>query len=258
MIDCHAHLEQDDYNKDRQKVVDGLKKKMKAVITCCADPKDWERTKEIVEKNKGFVFATMGVHPEFIKDIPIEDIRAFFDVIRKEAKAGNIVGIGEQGLDYHWVKEFIFRDKQKELFMKFIDLSKELDLPAIIHSRDATLECVVILEERGMKGRKVLLHLFGDHKLVPRIIANGWYVSVGPGIQRSKGIRKLVRDLPLSQIVLETDSPWFGEEGERGTPLNTFKAAEKIAEIKKISIEEVEKQTDKNAIAFYGLKLKSK
>jgi len=258
MIDSHCHLEQDDYNKDRQKVIDGLKKKMKAVVTCCADPKDWKRTKEIVEKNKGFVFATAGVHPEFIKDIPSEEIKAFFDVIRKGAKEGSIVGIGEVGLDFYWIKESVFRDKQKELFIKLIKLSKELDLPLVIHSRDATLECVVILEEQGMTGKKVLLHLFGDYKLVPRIINNGWYVSVGPGIQKSKGIRKLVRDLPLSQIVLETDSPWFGEEGERGTPLNTFKAAEKIAEIKKISVEEVEKQTDKNAIAFYELKIKGK
>ena len=257
MIDCHAHLEQDDYNKDRQKVIDGLKKKLKAVVTCCADPKDWKRTKEIVEKNKGFVFATAGVHPEFIKDIPSEEIKAFFDVIRKEAKEKNIVGIGEQGLDFYWIKESVFRDKQKELFIKFLKLSKELDLTAVIHSRDASLDTIVILEQQGMKGRKVLLHMFPDHKLVGKIIENGWYVSVGPGIQKSKGIRKLVRDLPLNQIVLETDSPWFGENGERGLPTNVIRAAAKIAEIKKISIEEVEKQTDKNAITLFNLPIKA-
>lgn len=256
MIDSHAHLEQDNYNEDRQEVIDACRKKLKAIITCCADPKDWERTKEIVLKNKGFVFATAGVHPEFIDKIPSEDIRAFFDVIRKEAKEGNIAGIGEQGLDYHWIKEPVLRDKQKDMFLAFIKLTKELNLPAIIHSRDATLECVVILEEQGMAGKKVMLHQFGDNKLVPRIIKNGWYVSIGPGILRSKTIRKLARDLPLSQIMLETDSPWFGEEGKRGTPLNVMKAAEKIAEIKKISVEEVERQTDKNAMDLYGIKVK--
>jgi len=258
MIDSHCHLEQDDYNKDRQKVVDSLKKKMKAVVTCCADPKDWKRTKEIVEKNKGFVFATAGVHPEFIKDIPIEDVRAFFDVIRKEAKEKSIVGIGEVGLDYYWIKEFIMRDKQKELFRKFIDLSKELDLPLIIHSRDACLDTVVLLEQQEMKGRKVLLHLFEDKNLIERVVGNGWMVSIGPGIQRSKTTRKIARDLPVENMLIETDSPWFGEKDERGTPLNTFKAAEKIAEIKGISVEDLEKQTDKNAIEFYGLKLKEK
>lgn len=258
MIDSHCHLEQDDYNKDRQKVVDALKKKMTAVVTCCADPKDWKRTKEIVEKNEGFVFATAGVHPEFIKDIPIEDVRAFFDVIRKEAKEKSIVGIGEVGLDYYWIKEFIMRDKQKELFRKFIDLSKELDLPLIIHSRDACLDTVVLLEQQEMKGRKVLLHLFEDKNLIERVVGNGWMVSIGPGIQRSKTTRKIARDLPVENMLIETDSPWFGEKDERGTPLNTFKAAEKIAEIKGISVKALEKQTDKNAIEFYGLKLKGK
>lgn len=256
MIDCHAHLEQDDFNKDRQKVIDSLKKKMKAVVTCCADPKDWKRTKEMVEKNRGFVFATAGVHPEFIKDIPAEEIKSFFDVIKKEAKEGNIVGIGEVGLDFYWIKESVLRDKQKELFIKFINLSKELNLPLVIHSRDAYLDTIVILEQQGMKGKKVLLHLFPDHKLVGKIIENGWNVSIGPSIQRSKGIRKLARDLPIENIMTETDSPWFGEGEERGLPTNTFKAAEKIAEIKGISMAEVEKQTEKNAIAFYGLKLK--
>ena len=257
MIDSHCHLEQDGYNKDRQKVIEGLKKELRAVVTCCADPKDWERTKEMVEKNKGFVFATAGVHPEFIKDIPAEEIKAFFDVIRKEAKEKKIVGIGEVGLDYYWIKEFIYQDKQKELFIKFINLSKELDLPLIIHSRDAFLDTVGILEENGMVKKKVLLHLFGDKNLIERVVKNGWMVSIGPGIQRSKTTRKIARDLPIENLLIETDSPWFGEEGKRGDPLNTFRAAEKIAEIKGMTVEEVEKQTDKNAISFYGLKLKT-
>jgi TatD DNase family protein len=257
MIDSHCHLEQDDYNKDRQKVIDGCKKKLKAVVTCCADPKDWKRTKEIVLKNKGFVFATAGVHPEFIKDIPAEEIKSFFDVIREEAKEKNIVAIGEVGLDYYWIKEHIQRDRQKELFIKFINLAKELKLPLVIHSRDAFLDTVTLLEQHGMQGHKILLHMFGDRKLIERVAKNGWMVSIGPGIMRSKTTRKIARDLPLDNLLIETDSPWFGsEEEKRGTPLNTFKAAEKIAEEKGISAEEVEKQTDKNAIAFFGLKLK--
>ena len=151
MIDSHCHLEQDGYNKDRQKVIDGLRKKLKAVVTCCADPKDWKRTKEMVEKNPGFVFASAGVHPEFIKDIPAEDIKGFFEVIRKEAKEGNIVSIGEVGLDFYWIKEFIWQDRQRELFIKFMNLAKELNLPLVVHSRDAFLDTIVMLEQNGMQ-----------------------------------------------------------------------------------------------------------
>ena len=258
MIDCHAHLEQDDYNDDRQKVIDDCKKKLKAVVTCCADPKDWKRTKEILEKNHGFVFATAGVHPEFIDKIPVTEIKAFFEVIKKEAKEKNIVGIGEVGLDFYWIKDPVLRDKQKDLFIKLISLAKELNLPLIVHSRDAFLETVVLLEQQGMKGKKVLLHLFGDKSLVEKVANNGWMISIGPGIMRSKTTRKIARDLPLKNLLLETDSPWFGFEEKRGTPINVILAAQKIAEIKNISVEEVEKQTDRNAIEFYGLKLGGK
>jgi len=105
-----------------------------------------------------------------------------------------------------------------------------------------------------MQGRKVLMHLFGDKKLIPRIVKNGWLVSIGPGILKSKTMKKIARDIPLNNLLLETDSPWFGM-GERGLPTNVKKAAEKVAEIKKIPIKEVEKQTDLNAIKFFRLKL---
>ena len=254
MIDSHCHLEQKDYDKDRDDVIEKCKKELKVVITCCADPRDWKLTKEIAEKHKGFVFPIAGIHPEFIKDIAKKEIDDFVEVIKKEAKAGNIVGIGEIGLDYFWIKEAVWRDKQKDLFLRFIDIAKKLDFPLIVHSRDAFLECVVTLEQKRMQGRKVLMHLFGDKKLIPRIVKNGWLVSIGPGILKSKTMKKIARDIPLNNLLLETDSPWFGM-GERGLPTNVKKAAEKVAEIKKIPIKEVEKQTDLNAIKFFRLKL---
>ena len=253
MIDSHCHLEQEDYDKDREEVIRECKKKLKAIVTCCARPKDWSLTKEIILKNKGFVYAIAGIHPEFIKDIPESDIENFIATIKKEAKQWNIRGIGEVGLDYYWIKEEEWREKQKELFVKFIKLSKELDLPLIIHSRDAVGECIEILEKHGMKGKKVLMHLMTEREFLQRIIENGWLISIGPGILRSKAARKTARDCPVSNLMLETDSPWFGQ-GERGTPLNVLKTAEKIAEIKKIAVEEIEKQTDENAINFFGLK----
>ena len=252
MIDSHCHLEQEDYDPDRDQVIGKCKSKLKAIITCCADPRDWETTKEIIEKNKGFVYAIAGIHPEFIKDFEKGEIKKFIEIIKKEAKHGNIKAIGEIGLDYHWIKETVWREKQKELFIKFIEISKELDLPLVVHSRDAVFECISILEEHGMKNKKVLMHLMGDKDFVQKVISNGWMISVGPGILRSKETRKIARDCPLSSLMLETDSPWFGM-GERGTPLNVFKAAEKVSEIKKISIEEIEKVTDENAIAFFSL-----
>ena len=252
MIDSHMHLEQGDYDKDRDELVKELKKELKAVITVCADIGDWEKTRSLVEKYKEFVFATAAIHPQHIGKVKKKEIEDFIDLLREEAKKGNLVGIGECGLDYNWVKDEKLREKQKEMFIQFIKLAKEVKLPLVVHSWNSDEEVIKILEDEGMKGKKVLLHQFEGKRLVEKIKENRWFVSIGPGVQRSKNRRKLARDLPLNQITLETDSPWFGD-GKRGTPLNVKKAAEKIAEIKKISVKEVEEQTDLNSIKLFNL-----
>ena len=254
MIDVHCHFEQKDYDKDRDAVIEACKKEILAVISSCADPRDWPITLEMVKKYRGFVFATAGIHPEYIKDIKKEEISAFMETIKKEAKGGNIVAVGEIGLDYYWIKEGLWREKQKELMIKFIQLSQELNLPLVIHSRDAMADTIYILEKYKVKN--ALLHLFGERKLLPRVMESNWSISVGPIIKRSKEHKKIIRDMPLDKIMLETDAPWFGEEGKRNTPLAIREVAEKIAEIKKISFEEVWKQCGLNAIKFFNLPLK--
>jgi len=253
MIDAHCHMEQEDYDKDRDEVIGECQKNMKALITSCAHYDDLDRTLEIAHKHKGFVFCALGLHPEYIKDIDYDRKEEYIQKIIKNKD--KIVAIGEIGLDYFWIKDAEWQEKEKEMFVEFIDLAKKLNLPIVIHSREAMQDTFDILEKEGMKGMKVLLHLFTDKSRLQRAIENGWSISIGPLILKNKDTRKIARDAPLNQIMLETDSPWFGD-GKRGLPLNTIKVAEKIAEIKKISKEEVEKQTDLNAIKFFNLKLK--
>ncbi|MGB9708111.1 MAG: TatD family hydrolase [Candidatus Pacearchaeota archaeon] len=257
MIDCHCHLEQKDYEQEREKVIEQCKKELKAIVTCCAHPRDLPLTLKLVKENKNFIFCSIGIHPEHIKEISDEEISNTIKEIEKNVSF--ITAIGETGLDYYWIKESKFREKQREMFIKFIALAKKLGKPLVIHSRDATKECIEILEQEGIQGKRVLMHLFSDRKLLVRVIENGWLVSIGPGIKKSKDIRKVARDMPLNKILLETDSPWFAqkEQGQKyGTPLNARIALEKIAEIKRVSLEEVEKQTDLNAIEFFNLEIK--
>jgi TatD DNase family protein len=255
MIDCHCHLEQKQYQENREKIIQEAKKELKALVTCAAHPKNIKLTIELTKKHKNFIFAALGIHPTYIKEITEQEIEKAIEEIKENKN--NIVAIGETGLDYHWIKEPGWQEKQKILFRKLIALAKELNLPLIIHSRNATPETIEILEQEDMKEKKVLMHLFGDKKYIQKIINNNWFVSIGPGIRKSKDIRKIARDMPLKRILLETDSPWFAQEGqEYGTPNNVKIAAEKIAEIKKISIGEVEKQTDLNAKTFFDLKIK--
>lgn len=258
MIDVHCHLEQKDYEGKREKIILECKKRLKAIITCAAHPNDFNFTVSLMNDHVGFVFCSFGIHPLYIKDFGENEIGSAISKIENLRKNNDkIVAIGEVGLDYYWVKEREWQEKQKILFREMIVLSKKLDLPLLIHSRDAMADTISILEEEGMKNKKVLMHLFTERKFLQRIIENNWFISIGPSIGKSKDIKKITRDMPLNKIMLETDSPWFKQEGQDfGTPLNTLFVCRKIAEVKNLTEEEIEKQTDLNAINFFKLKLK--
>jgi TatD DNase family protein len=250
MIDVHCHLEQKDYEKDRDEVIERCKRELKAVITCCCHPDDFDLTMEMVEKYKNFVFATVSIHPEYIKEIKHLKIDEFLKKIEENKE--KIVGIGETGLDFI-IEEPEWREKQKELFIKFIDLAKNLNLPLVIHARKAFAEAIEILEKFGAK--KVLMHFFTAKELLPKIIKNGWSISVNTTLLNSKKIKKIVRDLPIEKIMTETDSPWLGPNGTRNDPAAVKFVIERIAEIKKINFKEVDKITTQNAIEFFNLPL---
>lgn len=257
MIDVHCHLEQPDYDKDRDEVIERSKKELKAIITSCANPKDFDLTLSLVEKYRGFVFAVVGIHPEYVKEISEKEKDELLEKIKENRE--KIVGIGEVGLDYNWVKDEEGRKKQKELFVEFINFAKEINLPLTIHSRDAHEETIKILDQEDAK--QVHLHLFGDYHSVKKIIEKRWYVSIGPIVLRSKKYGKVVRDMPLEFLLLETDAPWnhplvFSEGKKvRNEPTSIRVVAEKIAEIKKISFDKVWEECGENAIKFFNLNI---
>jgi TatD DNase family protein len=250
MIDVHCHLEQKDYEKDRDEVIEKCKRESKAVITCCCHPDDFDLTMEMVEKYKNFVFATISIHPEYIKEIEHSKVDEFLKKIEKNKE--KIVGIGETGLDFI-IEEPEWREKQKELFIKFIDLAKSLNLPLVIHARKAFAEAIGILEKFNTK--RVLMHFFTAKELLSKILKNGWSISVNTTLLNSKKIKKIVRDLPIEKIMTETDSPWLGLEGKRNDPTAVKFVIEKIAEIKRMKFEEIDKITTQNAIEFFNLKI---
>jgi len=251
MIDVHCHLEQEDYEKDRDEVIEKCRKELKAVITCCAHPKDFNLTLSLVEKYKGFVFCTVGIHPEFIKEISEKEKDNLLELIKRNKD--KISAIGEIGLDYWEIKESGWQKKQKELFVEFINFAKELKLPIVVHSRKAYDEAVKILEQEDAK--QVLMHMFGANHLVNRLIENEWSVSMNTIVLRSKKHKKVVRDMPLEKLMLETDSPWLGLEEKRNDPTSVRIVAEKITDIKKISFEEVDEITTENTLKFFKLSL---
>ena len=257
LIDTHCHLAQDDYDRDRSQVLARCQQAMRAVITCCANPKDFALTTQLVKQYPDFIFVSASIHPQYIT-LSDQDIAEYFQEIR--ANRTNLVAIGETGLDYNWVTDQPGQIRQKHIFQQFIGLAQELQLPLVIHSRDSTEDVIEILEAYNLK--HVQMHMFTRRPLLQRVIQNGWMISVNTLLLRSKTVRKIVRDCPLDQLFLETDAPWLGIGADgsikskyevRNEPLAVQLVADKIAEIKHIETIEVAVQTGKNACTFFHI-----
>jgi TatD DNase family protein len=209
----------------------------------------------LVEKYRGFVFASAGIHPEYIKEISEQEKDDFLDLIKENKD--NIVAIGEIGLDFAWIKEPEWREKQRQQFVELIHFANELKKPVVIHSRDAYEEVLKILEQEDAK--KVLLHLFGDNKLVKRAMENKWHISMGPILLRSKKHYQITRDMPIEFLMTETDAPWNSPDvflkgiKSRNDSTSVKTVIERIAEIKKMSFEDVDNATTENAMKFFRL-----
>jgi TatD DNase family protein len=250
MIDVHCHLEQKDYQKDRDKVVENCKKELKAIITCCTKFEDLKLTLDLIDQYKNFVFGSFAIHPLHIQETDKETLEKFFSELEKNRE--KIVGIGETGLDFIIENENL-RQRQREIFKKFIQFAKDLDLPLVIHSRKATKEAFEILDKA--KPKKVLFHFFTEKSLLPKVLENNWSISVNTALRKSKKIKKIVRDVKIKNLMTETDAPWLGENNQRNDPLSIKLVVEEIAKIKKMEIEKVDTLTTQNAIEFFNLKL---
>jgi len=250
MIDVHCHLEHEKFRNNKQ-LIQSLKNELKAIITSSSHPEDFEYSLQLRKEFGGFVFLCVGLHPEYIEEFSEETLDFFEDFVKRNKN--EIVSIGEIGLDYFWIKDESLREKQKWLFEKLIELAKSIDKPVTVHIRDAYEDALEILEK--VDYQKVHLHMFGGDKFLDKVLSNEWKVSVGPILLRSKKHKKIVKNLPLERIMLETDSPWMKINGKESLPNDVKIVAEKICEIKKLSLEEVEKETDNNAISFFKLEL---
>ena len=255
IFETHAHYDDEKFDADRVELLSHLLREnnIGKIVNVGATFKGCKESIALAEKYDD-VYAAIGIHPEEIDEINDEVI----EWLRQNSSNPKVVAIGEIGLDYYWVKEEEQREKQRLWFNKQMDLAKELNLPVIIHSRDAaedTLNTIRLYNNSHVKG---IVHCYSYSKeLAMEYVKMGWYIGVG-GVVTFKNAKKLVETveaIPLESIVLETDCPYMApvpHRGERNSSIFLSHVAEKIAEIKNISVDEVEKVTYQNALNIYN------
>ncbi len=252
-IDVHAHY-------DDEKFVEDLEEELKLVKAVGVDyiinaGSSVENSKKALEiaKSHEYIFSTIGIHPEYVNELNrVEELEKIYNSCKEK-----IVAVGEIGLDYHYVG--IDKTKQHELFVAQLKLAKKLNLPVQIHSRDAVEDMLEIMKREDILPEKIMFHCFElNEELTKIIIERGYSVSLGGNItyKRRESAIEQIRQIPLSQIMLETDSPYLAPQAVRGTrnsSKNLHYVAEKIAEIKGVSTEAAASTTYMNAVKFYNL-----
>ena len=253
LVDSHAHLEMKDFDRDRERVIARAREAgVDYIVTVGTTLPDIEKALQIAEKNSS-VYVALGIHPHEVKDIGGGD----YDALREFAREKKVVAFGEIGLDFF--RNHSPREVQLERFRELLRLGKELRLPIIIHDREAHEETLRILEEEKNGSWKGVFHCFsGDTEMARRVIQMGFYLSI-PGtvtFKKSTLQQEVVRRIPLERILLETDSPYLAPEpyrGKRNEPAFVRKTAEKVAELKGLSLEDVARITSLNANLLFGV-----
>lgn len=251
-FDSHAHLELEDFDPDRDQVIERARQAgLNFIVTVGINLSDCRRAVEIADQYE-MVYAAVGIHPHDVKEISHDT----YDHLGELASREKVVAYGEIGLDFF--RNYAPREMQIRRFGEQLDFAHSLDLPVIIHDRQAHRETVELL--KGWKGRKRgIVHCFsGDYNLARQCLDLGFYISI-PGTvtyPKSDELRDVVKRVPLSTLLVETDCPFLAPQvhrGKRNEPAYVVRAAEKIADIKGVSLEEVAMATTGNARDVFAL-----
>ena len=249
IFDAHAHYDDKWFDEDREQLFQTMAESGVAfIVNNSVDLETAEIAKKYSEKY-GYIYFTAGFHPENLENMP----EIYLAELKKYLAHPKCVAMGEIGLDYHWD---IPKDLQLRVFKEQLALAKELDIPVIIHDREAHGDTMDILREYKPKG---LMHCFsGSVEMMREVMKLGMYISLG-GTVTFKNARHSVdcaREVPLDRLLLETDAPYLSPvpfRGKRNDSRNIKYVAEKIAEIRGMTTEEILEITCENAKIFYGI-----
>ncbi len=252
IIDTHAHYDDEQFDTDRDELLKSMHDGgIGLIVNAASTLESWGKIQRLTEEYP-FVYGAVGIHPDEAGTLTEEHMSEMERLLDLE----KIVAVGEIGLDYYWDNES--HDVQKKWFIRQLELAKKKDMPVIIHSREAAADTMEIM--RGYaSGMRAVIHCYSySVEMAREYVKMGYYIGIG-GVVTFKNAKKLVnvvKEIPLTSIVLETDCPYLAPvpyRGKRNSSLYLPYVAEKIAEIKGVNIEEVVRQTEENSRMLYDL-----
>lgn len=252
-IDTHVHLNAEQYNDDLQEVINrALAANVKKMVVVGFDRLTINRAMELIEEYD-FLYAAIGWHPVDAIDCTESDLQW----IEELAKHPKVVAIGETGLDYYWDKSP--KEIQQKLLRKQIQLAKRVKLPIVIHNREATADCVRILQEEHAEDVGGVMHCFsGSVETAEICIKMNFMISLGGPVtfKNAKKPKEVAEKIPLQYLMIETDAPYLAphpNRGKRNEPSFVPLVAEEIARLKGLTVEEVAQKTTENAHRFFKI-----
>jgi len=253
IFDTHAHYDDEQFNEDRVELLNSMEEQGVGTIVNVSAAYNSCRKVIALAKEYPFVYAAVGIHPDEVGSLNEETFAQMKELFKEE----KVVAVGEIGLDYYWDNEP--REVQKKWFIRQLELARELDLPVLIHSREAAADTMEIMKEHA-KGLSGVIHCFSySPEQAKEYVKMGFYLGIGGVVtfKNAKKLKEVVQEIPLESLVLETDSPYLApvpNRGKRNSSLNLVYVAEEIAGLKGISYEEVVRQTTENAKKLYRFK----
>ena len=257
-FDSHSHYNDEKFNEDREKIIKDTFESGITKFVCAGYNIPSSLFSLELSKKYEYIYSICGISPNDIPQSEQELWKSIDEIIQivKEKNSKKLVAIGEIGLDYYWNKEN--SDLQKQAFIKQIELANEMKLPIVIHSRDASVDTIDIIRNHRVKKAGIFHCCQLNQELVRQALELGYYISfAGPiTFKNSKNAPDVLKMLPLDRILIETDSPYLSPEpnrGKRNDCRNVKYVAQKIANIKEISLEEVAKKTYENAMRIFEI-----
>lgn len=253
LVDSHAHLDDAKYDSDRADIISNLSAQNIDFYLNVGESLQSSEASVKLAAEYDNVYATVGIHPHHADAVTDEEL----EQIAKLATAEKVVAVGEIGLDYYY--DTALRENQKSIFEKQLRIAYEAKLPVVIHNRDSEKDCLAILSNFSENNLKGVIHCFsGSLDFGLNCIDMGFYISFAGQITFPKAddLREVVKGIPLEKMLIETDSPYLAPQAKRGKrnePANVRFTAEKIAELKGVSVEEVASVTRENVCRLFSI-----